>query len=66
MVSAKIRKNGRVVIPQATRELYNLQEGDVIEFTILRVKKENGLVVDFRDAAKEDIAISEAKEEARV
>ena len=35
------------MIPQATREMYDLREGDLIDIEILRVKHPDGTVVDF-------------------
>ncbi len=46
-LTVKLRQNGRVVIPQATREMYDLREGDLIDIEILRVKHPDGTVVDF-------------------
>lgn len=60
-IAAKVQKLGRIAIPQTYRELYNIEEGDIVEFVITKVKRTDGTVIDFRDAAKEDIEISEAK-----
>ena len=60
-IAAKVQKLGRIAIPQTYRKLYNIEEGDIVEFVITKVKRPDGTVIDFRDAAKEDIEISEAK-----
>ena len=44
-ITVKLRKNGRIVIPQATREMYDLQEGDLIDIELVKVKKKNGAEV---------------------
>jgi len=55
-IVVRMRKDGRVIIPYPYRQLYNLHEGDIVELAILKVKRQDGLVVDFRDAAKEGVA----------
>ena len=42
-ITVKLRKNGRIVIPQATREMYDLREGDLIDIAILKVKHPEGI-----------------------
>ncbi len=44
-VIAKVRKLGRIVIPSEIREFYEIQEGDIVEFIITKVKHPNGIVI---------------------
>ena len=61
-LTVKLRQNGRVVIPQATREMYDLREGDLIDIEILRVKHPDGTVIDFTAPLPAGGTVQEAKE----
>ncbi len=61
-LTVKLRQNGRVVIPQATREMYDLREGDLIDIEILRVKHPDGSVIDFTAPLPAAGTVQEAKE----
>ena len=52
-IVTKVQKLGRVVIPQAYRDLYGIQEGDIVELEILRVKHPDGSVVELLEHAQE-------------
>ena len=58
-IAVRMRKDGRVIIPWAYRQLYNLHEGDIIEFAILKVKRADGTVIDFSDAVAQE-AVADA------
>ncbi len=51
-IVTKVQKLGRVVIPQAYRDLYGIQEGDIVELEILRVKHPDGSVVELFEHAQ--------------
>mgnify|MGYP000200335846 CR=1 FL=1 len=53
-IAVRMRKDGRVIIPWAYRQLYNLQEGDIVELEILKVKHPDGTVVDLSDAVPQE------------
>ena len=42
MVNVKLRRDGRIVIPRTTREMYALKEGDLLEIKIVRVRHLTG------------------------
>ena len=44
-LNVKVRQNGRIVIPQETREFYDIGEGDILEIEILKIKRQNGMVI---------------------
>ena len=52
-IVAKVQKLGRIVIPQAYRNLYNIEEGDIVELEILRVKHPDGTVIELFEGSKE-------------
>ena len=37
----KVQKLGRIAIPSVYREMYDIQEGDIVELEILQVKHTN-------------------------
>ncbi|MCD6275450.1 MAG: AbrB/MazE/SpoVT family DNA-binding domain-containing protein [Thermoplasmata archaeon] len=55
-IAVQMRKDGRIVIPQAYRQLYNLHEGDILEIEVLRIKRQDGMVIDFSQQAQEAVA----------
>ena len=52
-IVAQVQKLGRIVIPKTYRDFYNIQEGDILEFEVLRIKHQDGMVIDFSQQSQE-------------
>ena len=55
-IVAQVQKLGRIVIPKTYRDFYNIQEGDILEIEVLRIKRQDGMVIDFSQQAQEAVA----------
>ena len=55
-IVAQVQKLGRIVIPKTYRDFYNIQEGDILEIEVLRIKRQDGMIIDFSQQAQEAVA----------
>lgn len=54
-IVAQVQKLGRIVIPKTYRDFYNIQEGDILEIEVLRIKRQDGMIIDFSQQAQEAV-----------
>ena len=55
-IVAQVQKLGRIVIPKTYRDFYNIQEGDILEFEVLRIKRQDGMIINFSQQAQEAVS----------